>query len=69
MVTHDHGNTFKIIREALVVNGYYIKWKVLNGKDYGIFLKIESVSISLVLKQKQLDDFSFLRKRIDQDFA
>ena len=34
MVTHDHGNTFKIIREALVVNGYYIKWKVLNGKDY-----------------------------------
>lgn len=35
MVTHDHGNTFKIIREALTMNGYYIKWKVLNGKDYG----------------------------------
>ncbi len=35
MVTHDHGNTFKVIREALVKNGYYIKWKVLNGKDYG----------------------------------
>ncbi|SFK72334.1 DNA (cytosine-5)-methyltransferase 1 [Marinilactibacillus piezotolerans] len=35
MVTHDHGNTFKIIREALTLNGYYIKWQVLNGKDYG----------------------------------
>src|SRR5699024_12641319 len=35
MVGHDHGNTFKIIREALAINGYYIKWKVLNSKDYG----------------------------------
>ena len=35
LVSHDHGNTFKVIREALAVNGYYIKWKVLNGKDYG----------------------------------
>ncbi|EJR1555802.1 MULTISPECIES: DNA cytosine methyltransferase [Enterococcus] len=35
MVTHDHGNTFKIIREALNMNGYFIKWKVLNGKEYG----------------------------------
>lgn len=35
MVTHDHGNTFKVIREALVMSGYFIKWKVLNGKDYG----------------------------------
>ncbi|GGG92716.1 DNA cytosine methyltransferase [Staphylococcus pragensis] len=35
MVTHDEGNTFKVIREALTMNGYYIKWKVLNAKDYG----------------------------------
>ena len=35
MVTHDHGNTFKVIREALVMNGYFIKWQVLNAKDYG----------------------------------
>ena len=35
LVTHDHGNTFKVIREALVENGYYIKWKVLNAKEYG----------------------------------
>ena len=35
LVSHDHGNTFKVIREALAMNGYYLKWKVLNGKDYG----------------------------------
>ncbi|MCP8856872.1 DNA cytosine methyltransferase [Latilactobacillus fuchuensis] len=35
LVTHDHGNTFKVIREFLVHSGYYIKWKVLNSKDYG----------------------------------
>ena len=35
MVSHYHGNTFKVIREALVMSGYNIKWKVLNGKDYG----------------------------------
>ena len=35
MVTHDEGNTFRVIREALTMNGYHIKWKVLNSKDYG----------------------------------
>lgn len=35
LVTHDHGNTFKVIREALVLNGYHLKWQVLNSKDYG----------------------------------
>lgn len=35
MVGHDHGNTFKVIREALVMSNYFIKWKVLNGKDHG----------------------------------
>lgn len=35
LVTHDHGNTFKVIREALAENGYRLKWHVLNTKDYG----------------------------------
>lgn len=35
LVNHDKGNTFKVIKEALTESGYYIKWKVLNGKDYG----------------------------------
>lgn len=35
LVTHDNGNTFKVIREFLVHAGYYIKWAVLNAKDFG----------------------------------
>lgn len=35
MVTHDNGNTFKVIREGLEMNGYYLKWAVLNSVDYG----------------------------------
>lgn len=35
LVTHDGGNTFKVIREFLVHAGYHIKWSVLNAKDYG----------------------------------
>ncbi|MCK8628133.1 DNA cytosine methyltransferase [Fructobacillus cardui] len=35
LVTHDHGNTFKVIREFMVHTGYYVKWKVLNSKEYG----------------------------------
>ena len=35
MVTHDKGNTFKVIRESLEINGYYLKWAVLNAKEYG----------------------------------
>ncbi|MBG3873971.1 DNA cytosine methyltransferase [Staphylococcus xylosus] len=35
LVGHDDGNTFKVIREALISHGYHIKYQVLNAKDYG----------------------------------
>lgn len=35
MVTHDQGNTFKVIREGLEMNGYFLKWAVLNATEYG----------------------------------
>lgn len=35
MVTHDNGNTFKVIRQGLERNGYYVKWAVLNSTEYG----------------------------------
>lgn len=35
LVTHDKGNTFKVICDALEQNGYFIKWQVLNGKTHG----------------------------------
>lgn len=35
LVSHDNGNTLKVIKEALEVNGYFVKEKVLNGCEYG----------------------------------
>lgn len=35
LVSHDKGNTFKVIQEALIDAGYHFKYKVLNSMDYG----------------------------------
>lgn len=35
LVSHDGGNTYRIIRESLENTGYYIKDKVLNAMEYG----------------------------------
>lgn len=60
MVTHDHGNTFKVIREALTENGYYIKWKVMNGKDYGnVPQNRERIYIVGFLSKSAYDAFEF----------
>lgn len=60
MVGHDHGNTFKVIREALVMNGYFIKWKVLNGKDYGnVPQNRERIYIVGFRNKKAFEEFEF----------
>ena len=60
MVTHGDGNTFKVIREALTLNGYYIKWKVMNGKDYGnIPQNRERIYIVGFLDKDAFDNFEF----------
>lgn len=35
LVTHDNGNTFRIIRDSIIERGYSFDAKVLNTKDYG----------------------------------
>ncbi|WP_277281483.1 DNA cytosine methyltransferase [Streptococcus hyointestinalis] len=60
MVSHDHGNTFKVIREALTENNYFIKWKVLNGKDYGnVPQNRERIYIAGFDNKTAYDSFSF----------
>lgn len=34
LVSHDKGNTFKVIKETLLDLGYSFHWKVLNGKHF-----------------------------------
>lgn len=35
LVSHDNGNTFRVIKEALEAHGYHVKHNVLNAKEYG----------------------------------
>jgi len=35
LVSHDNGNTFRVILDALEQNNYYVKHKVLNGNTHG----------------------------------
>lgn len=35
LVGHDHGNTFRVILEALESEHYYVKYSVLNAMEYG----------------------------------
>ena len=35
LVGHDNGNTFRIILEYLMESGYFVKYQVLNAKDFG----------------------------------
>lgn len=60
MVTHDHGNTFKVIREALAINGYYLSWKVLNSAEYGdIPQNRERIYIVGFRDKKDFEGFNF----------
>ena len=36
LISHDKGNTFRVIQEELEKAGYYVFYKVLNSKDYGV---------------------------------
>ena len=36
LISHDKGNTFKTIISILQNIGYYIRWDVLNSKDFGV---------------------------------
>lgn len=35
LVSHDNGKTFRIIKDALEDAGYYFRYQVLNGMEYG----------------------------------
>lgn len=35
LLGHDNGNTFSVISDALTSHGYFIKYKVMNAKEYG----------------------------------
>lgn len=58
--THDKGNTFKVIKETLEDNGYYVTEKVLNTCEYGnIPQNRERIFIIGFLKKEDFYRFSW----------
>lgn len=59
LVTHDNGNSFKVIQRELTNEGYHLKWKVLNSKDYGIPQNRERIFIVGFKDVEQYNNFEF----------
>lgn len=67
LVSHDNGNTFRVIRETLDELGYGYKWNVLNALDFGLPQKRERVIIVGFRNKGLIEkfDFNFPRKGYD----
>lgn len=57
---HDHGNTFKVIKEHLEMLGYHVHHKVLNTMEYGnVPQNRERIYIVGFLSQEAYDRFTY----------
>ena len=60
LVTHDNGNTFRVIQEKLITAGYHIKHQILNTMKYGnIPQNRERIYIVAFKDAKKLENFHF----------
>lgn len=63
LLTHDKGQTFKTIEYELEQVGYYIKYKVMNTKDYGNIPQNRNRIYIVCFKDKKMCDmFTFPNK-------
>ena len=53
LLSHDHGNTFKVILNSLVSLGYDVYWDILNSKYFGVPQNRERVYIRCILKDNE----------------
>jgi DNA (cytosine-5)-methyltransferase 1 len=60
LVSHDKGNTFNVIEEALSFHGYHIKYKVLNSMEYGnVPQNRERIYVVGFLEEREARAFEF----------
>ena len=60
MLTHDNGNTWKVIKDVFNSLGYTIYWNVLNSIDYGI--PQDRKRLFVVGFKRKVDNFQFPKK-------
>lgn len=53
LLSHDKGNTFKVILNSLVSLGYDVYWDILNSKYFGVPQNRERIYIRCVLKDNE----------------
>lgn len=64
LLTHDNGNTYKVIRETLESLGYYVKYSIMNACEYGdIPQNRERIYIIAFLNKSDFDSFKFPDKK------
>ncbi|ONI47577.1 DNA (cytosine-5-)-methyltransferase [Candidatus Epulonipiscium fishelsonii] len=60
LVSHDKGNTFRVIKESLSKEGYFFKYKVLNSMEYGnVPQNRERIYIVGFKSKEECDNFDF----------
>lgn len=69
LVSHDGGNTFKVILDTLAELGYSVKWKILNALDFGLPQKRERVIIVGFKSAAACEQFNFDFEPIAYDLA
>lgn len=67
LISHDKGNTFKVILNHLEALGYTVKYKVLNALDFGLPQKRERIIIVGFLDKNkaELFNFDFVKAKYD----
>ena len=59
LVTHDKGNTFKVIQESLLAEGYLVDFRILDSADYGVPQHRKRIYIIGFDKEKVDSQFQF----------
>jgi DNA (cytosine-5)-methyltransferase 1 len=61
LIHHDSGNTLRVIIESLESLGYFVSWKLLNGKNFGLAQNRERIII--IASKSRAFDFSAIQTK------
>jgi DNA (cytosine-5)-methyltransferase 1 len=59
VLTHDKGNTWKVMQNIFDELGYHYRWKILNAKDYGIPQSRKRLYVVGFKNKNDFDKFDF----------